>query len=511
MREGYPRDTHRLSLIVLMAAGLAVRLFEIGRESLWLDEAGRVAIASLPLAQIPTGVAHVELSPPLYHFLLHGWMRVAGPSDEAVRALSAVLVVPSIPVGWSLGRAVAGDRVGLAVAALVAASPFAVHYAQETAMYALLLLLSLAAVRAAVGVLARPGQENLSPREIVGLRSRWLVAYAAFGTLALYTHYYAAFVLAIVAIVGMVDLAARRASHGVALWAVTHAGIAVAFLPWLPVAMSQAALAGSVQEWTAPSLPDAVESWSAAILADGASVWPGGLGVALIVVGAGLGAWRLRAERPVAWLLVGLAVGPLALALLAAGFFHSFRERGLMAAVAAIWVLLAGAVFAGRPGGLPDRALRAGIGLGVLAATVAGVVSHMGEAKENWRGAAAFVAGGAGPNDPIFFVHYGAQLPFDRYFGGPQPRVGLPESFNWSDGYFARYRVTPEDVDGRVGPALAGQAQAWVVLSHEAGRGSEHLLAFLDRWGSRVSDYRVYGVRVLNYSRFGVYRFHAIA
>jgi hypothetical protein len=42
--------------------------------------------------------------------------------------------------------------------------------------------------------------------------------------------------------------------------------------------------------------------------------------------------------------------------------------------------------------------------------------------------------------------------------------------------------------------------QAWAVLSHDRGRGSEHLLSALDRWGSRVSDVNLNGVRVVQYA-----------
>ena len=109
------------------------------------------------------------------------------------------------------------------------------------------------------------------------------------------------------------------------------------------------------------------------------------------------------------------------------------------------------------------------------------------------------MAAGATAADPVFLVHFGGQLAFDRYFSGPQPRIGLPESFDWRSGLRAGYLVQPEDVERRAPEALARTRQAWVVLSHDQGRGSEYLLAYLDRWGVRASDDQLTGVRVVRY------------
>ena len=517
-------------LVGLAVVGLALRIWQIDRESLWLDEAGRVAIASLPFGQIAHGVAVVELSPPLYHFVLALWIRLAGDGDVSVRLLSALLAVPAVALGWSLGRAVAGRRVGLALAALVAISPFGVHYGQEAAMYALVLPLGLATTLAAVrvlgatGSLASPspstgegwgGGENLAPRPPTPdphalsaarrARTRWLVAYVVLGTLALYTHYYAAFLLVTVVVVGVVDSVARRSRHGVIIWIAAHLLIALAFLPWVTELISQAGLAASVEDWTGIGPVDALTAWSSALFADGA-VGPGtGIAVVLALAGTVLGAVRLGTRGPVPWLLVGLVIVPLVFATLSSGFFHSFRERGFIAVVAAPWLLVATAVVGARvPAGLTrysglDPLPRALIVAGLGFTTAAGLAWHYGQEKEDWRGAAAAVAAQAGPADPIFFVHFGAEIPFDRYFPGRQPEIGLPQSFDWSDGYHARYLVTPEDVALRVPPALAGARQAWAVLSHDSGRGSDYLVSALDRWGTRVSEQRLVGIRVLRY------------
>jgi hypothetical protein len=60
--------------------------------------------------------------------------------------------------------------------------------------------------------------------------------------------------------------------------------------------------------------------------------------------------------------------------------------------------------------------------------------------------------------------------------------------------------VTADDVATRAAPALASSTQAWAILSHDAGRGSEFLVAALDAWGARVEEHRLQGVTVLRYA-----------
>lgn len=87
---GVRARTEGLLLVALTVVAVGVRLHDIGRESLWLDEAGRAAIATLPLGEILSAVAVVELSPPLYHLLLHLWGRLAGDGDISLRLFSAL-------------------------------------------------------------------------------------------------------------------------------------------------------------------------------------------------------------------------------------------------------------------------------------------------------------------------------------------------------------------------------------------------------------------------------------
>src|SRR4051812_46724049 len=96
--------------VALAAAAVAVGLiFRFWTTShLWLDEALSVNIAKLPITKIPDALRH-DGHPPLYYFLLHFWMRAFGDGDIAVRSLSGVFAIATLPLAWVAGK-LAGGR-----------------------------------------------------------------------------------------------------------------------------------------------------------------------------------------------------------------------------------------------------------------------------------------------------------------------------------------------------------------------------------------------------------------
>ncbi|MGB9301635.1 MAG: hypothetical protein WCD51_13725, partial [Anaerolineae bacterium] len=63
----------------LLLLGFGVRLYGLTYHSLWLDETVSVYLASFPPLEIlRQGMFLQEPNPPLYHLLLHFWMRIFG-------------------------------------------------------------------------------------------------------------------------------------------------------------------------------------------------------------------------------------------------------------------------------------------------------------------------------------------------------------------------------------------------------------------------------------------------
>src|SRR5918993_3625895 len=129
-----------LAVGAAVALGVALRFFSTS--ALWLDEALSVNIASLSPGDILEALRH-DGHPPLYYLLLHYWMELVGDGDAAVRALSGVIGVATLPVAWVAGRRIAGIDGARWSVVVLALSPYAIRYSSETRMYSLVMLLTL--------------------------------------------------------------------------------------------------------------------------------------------------------------------------------------------------------------------------------------------------------------------------------------------------------------------------------------------------------------------------------
>ena len=201
---------------ITLVAGIVLRF--VAPSPLWLDEALSVNIAELPLGEIPSALLR-DGAPPLYYFLLHLWMELFGTGDLAVRALSGVISIATLPAVWLAGRRLGGQDGGRFALLFAAASPFAIRYATETRMYSLVMFL------VAWGFVAL--HKTLRERS---LPSAVGVALAA-GALAL-THYWALYLLLVTGAL-VAYRAFRKEDRGarIALVALVLGGLM--WLPWV--------------------------------------------------------------------------------------------------------------------------------------------------------------------------------------------------------------------------------------------------------------------------------------
>ena len=146
-------NASRIALALVLVA-FAIRFIGLGRESLWYDEGYTIAFASQnSWGQIIAGAARLELNTPLHYLLLSAWMRCAGQTEFAARALSAAFGVLTAAYAHRIaGRGLAG---ALAVL-FVGTSAVALNLSQEVRMYALTMLLCTASTYHCLRVRARP-------------------------------------------------------------------------------------------------------------------------------------------------------------------------------------------------------------------------------------------------------------------------------------------------------------------------------------------------------------------
>ncbi len=407
----------RVLPIVLLAAvlltALLLRLRTLGAESLWLDEATSLFLARMDIPTLIAWTAH-DIHPPLYYILLHGW-RVFGESEFALRSLSATAGLLAVGGIYLLGRTLFGQMTALLAALLLAVSPLHLWYSQEARMYALVTALSLFASCHLVRALQD------------GHRRHW-IGYTFWITLALYTHYYAFFVILLhwAAVASWLMLTADVPAERTPLvrdWLVVQAVALALFLPWVPTLIRQ--VAGGGGAWVAqavgiPSLRALPETLLLYVVGTTRSAVPAlwrraayafyGLAI-LAALRSGVSTPnRKRLDWGVLFCLLYLLV-PLSSAWAISQIKPLFATRYLLPFLPPFLLLAAYGIST-----LPRRSLQ--ISLMLPVAVIPLLISLQMQATEqnvNWRAIAADVLSRSAPGDVAVFEPGWYSKPFNYY------------------------------------------------------------------------------------------------
>jgi len=203
--------------------GAVLRWFQIGTRSFWYDEAFSGLIARLTLSQIWDNAIAASIHPPGYYLLLHYWL-LLGQSEALVRSLSAIFSLGAIVLIYGLGRWMFDPATGALAALGMALFPFQVYFAQETRMYSLVVLLSVALTWIFL--------------YMVMVKSKWFVwlGYVLIAVAGLYTHYFFAFLLIALHLWLLLDIVRLKTIIGRLILADTL--VLIFFLPQLNQALN---------------------------------------------------------------------------------------------------------------------------------------------------------------------------------------------------------------------------------------------------------------------------------
>jgi 4-amino-4-deoxy-L-arabinose transferase-like glycosyltransferase len=396
--------TTRDYLVVLLLTGLALalRLFGLGHESIWYDEAFSLRLAAEPVPTMCSVGGADPGNPAGYFLLLKAWLALFGATIESARALSALSGALAVPAVWLLARACRlTPTAGWLGALLVAVSPPLVYLGQEARVFALFATVATLCV-ACVAVIERGN-------------STWAwVGFSLLGALLVHLHYYGAFVLATL---GLRLVLGRGLPDRGVLWRLALSALVVvlAFVPWLEVfrwQLRQGASRSSESWWQHLALMPLFD------VAGRTLIWKeyGVKGVAaadlavtaLIFVPA---AYLLVRCRTGSGLLLAWVIGlPLTVALvsLKTPMIHSHY---LSVIIPAVLLLLACALDAGWRQGHVRLVAVPALVLGIVTLASLGrlyAVPH----KDDWRGLAARTA-----NDeaPVYFYEDIGADPFGYY------------------------------------------------------------------------------------------------
>ncbi len=169
------KNRYSQALLVLFGVGFILRFFNLGFNSLWLDEATTLTYAIKGYSGIWSSVQN-EFHPPLFYWIEH-FMLIFGDSEFVLRFMPALFGVLAIPVFYLIGREAVGREVGIIAALLVTVSPFQIYYSQDARSYTMILLFF------SISLLAY----------IYALKSRdlkWWIIFGIASAVAFWSHYY---------------------------------------------------------------------------------------------------------------------------------------------------------------------------------------------------------------------------------------------------------------------------------------------------------------------------------
>ncbi|MEZ4729454.1 MAG: glycosyltransferase family 39 protein [Caldilineaceae bacterium] len=222
------RRLFQLTLLALILLAWGLRLHRLDAQSLWYDEGVTANLAQRTLVDLTQWTAR-DIQPPLYYYVVWGWGRVAGWSEWSLRFVSVWWGVSAVPLLAVLAyRLTQRHLVALLAALFTTVHPLLLYYSQEARMYTMLVTLGLGA-----GYLLLRLSETASPPW-----RQWAI-YALVATAAVYTHYFAFFLLLGLGLAFLLHHFVRQ-PFGVALrdrrlagFLGTHLAILVVYLAWI--------------------------------------------------------------------------------------------------------------------------------------------------------------------------------------------------------------------------------------------------------------------------------------
>ncbi len=160
-------STKAVLFTFIFVIGLSLRVFRMGYDDLWFDEAQTILKAQ----------SDSLFGPCLYFFIVKHWIPLFEKSEFSIRTLSCIFSFLSLVVIKILGEYLGGRKRAAILTAILALSPFHIWYAQEARKYSLSVLLFILTFLYLLKFLDR------------NRFSDWFL-YTFFFTLGIYTDYY---------------------------------------------------------------------------------------------------------------------------------------------------------------------------------------------------------------------------------------------------------------------------------------------------------------------------------
>ncbi|HEY43908.1 MAG TPA: hypothetical protein G4O11_08000 [Anaerolineae bacterium] len=213
--------------LVILPLALILRIPKLQGRPIWYDEAFSIFLSQQSLEKIIEGTA-VDTMPPLYYFLLKGWMLLCH-QVWFLRTLNIVFSLAIVALIYQATSKWFNQRAGLMAALFTAVSPLQIYHAQEIRMYALLTLALLGYLYFFMRLWDERQADRLSWANWIGL--------VLCGATAMYSHNLAIFSV----VVPNFLLVYRREWRFLRRLLAAQVGIGLLWLPWLLIVPMQIA------------------------------------------------------------------------------------------------------------------------------------------------------------------------------------------------------------------------------------------------------------------------------
>jgi uncharacterized membrane protein len=463
-----------LGLILLL--GAALRFYDLGAESYWIDEISTIIEGQQNLQQLFTSGKLNQ--PPAYYLPFHFWLQIFGDTEVSTRSFSVLFGLASVFLTYVVGKELFDEKIGLLGALLMAVSEFQIYHSQTTRFYSFFeftVLLSFLFF-------------------ILSLRNKRTIYFAFYGiasVIMICSHAFGVFIL--VAQNLFLVLQGKRHSDILIIWLACQALVLLTVMPYLnPLVFGSGGIEGAIDSnipgKASPTLLSLLRSaYHFVFSARRERSWEEIIGnylLAGVFFVTGFIVYVIQlGRRELVDSAKGLAVDlkkipglannvllvscwflcPIVLpAILSVTLRPIYDDNYTIGASPALCLLLAMGIFAIR------KVFPLIISLGVLAIMIVPGLGHyyFADIKEQWREVAEYVAENAAPDDVVVFApNMGIgiqQKSFDWYYQGNLRECGLSSTL-----------VQPVAISETLMQCVYGNDRFWVIIADYSNVGSD--------------------------------------
>jgi len=435
---------------IILLLGTALRFYDLGAESYWMDEMFSVVEGQQSIHQLITSGKLDQ--PPAYYLPFHLWLKIFGTNEVSTRTFSALVGICAIFVIYLIGRELFGKEVGVLSAFLMAISKFQIYYSQMTGFYIFFELMTLLSILFF----------------ILALKSKkisYFFLYGVASTLMLYSHSFGVFILATQNLFFL--LQGKKDKELIVTWIISQILILFTFVPYVfPLISGGSGIKDSVlsNTWGLP-IPSVMNlmhsiyyfifnargerSWGVVLANYSAAVALFVSGTWIYAIRKGKSNWvsavrgwfaSLKGVPDVAgklllvscWLVCPVIM-PFIFSLL---FIPIYSDRYVISAAPSLYLLIALGIYNAR------KVVPLIISLGALVIMIAPGLSdyYAQDVNEQWKEAAEYVEENSKSDEILVFAPNDLgiqQKTFNWYYHGTLPGCGisrpLPDSAIWDD------------------------------------------------------------------------------